>query len=218
MAIKIVTPPANEPISLVEAKLHLRVDSDNTADDDLINFLITAAREYAENFTGRCLFTTEIDAFYDAFPPSEFQLGPVNYQLANVLYPSGGCIWLPRSPVQTIEFVKYYDSNNTLQTLDPSLYLLDNVSEPSRLVPTYAQKFWQFTLPIPNAVQVRLKVGYDDSNSALVPASIRQAIKMMIAAWYEFREAAVLPPRGTIQDLPPVIAADRLLWQERVWR
>ncbi|MGA0587269.1 head-tail connector protein [Dyella sp. KRB-257] len=40
-----------EPVSLDEAKLHLRVD--DTADDSLITPLITAAREHVEKFIKR---------------------------------------------------------------------------------------------------------------------------------------------------------------------
>jgi uncharacterized phage protein (predicted DNA packaging) len=42
-----------EPISLQEAKKHLRVEFDD--DDDLIQGLIVAAREYAEGFMNRPL-------------------------------------------------------------------------------------------------------------------------------------------------------------------
>jgi uncharacterized phage protein (predicted DNA packaging) len=47
----------SEPISLQEAKKHLRVEFDD--DDDLIQGLITAAREYAEVFMNRPLVEKE---------------------------------------------------------------------------------------------------------------------------------------------------------------
>lgn len=50
MPLQLLTPPTAEPVSLVEAKLHLRVDFND--DDALITSLITAARQAAETITG----------------------------------------------------------------------------------------------------------------------------------------------------------------------
>ena len=55
MPLQLVTPPAEEPVSLAEARLHLRVDF--TDDDALITSLIAAARQAAETLTGRQFVT-----------------------------------------------------------------------------------------------------------------------------------------------------------------
>lgn len=46
-----------EPITLAEAKAHLRLDADLTEDDGLIVTLITSAREQAEHQLGFALAT-----------------------------------------------------------------------------------------------------------------------------------------------------------------
>ncbi len=55
MRATLTVPPAGEPLTLAEAKLHLRVDLSD--DDALITALISAAREQAEFLTGQRLIT-----------------------------------------------------------------------------------------------------------------------------------------------------------------
>ena len=66
MSLQLVTPPTGEPVSLAEAKLHLRVDVDD--DDALIGSIISAARQAAETLTGRQLITSRWKLVLDAFP------------------------------------------------------------------------------------------------------------------------------------------------------
>jgi len=56
------TSDGNEPVTLTEAKNWLRLDSDLSADDTLIEMLIADARIYCENYTNR--FFTEGTAVY----------------------------------------------------------------------------------------------------------------------------------------------------------
>jgi hypothetical protein len=56
MPLQLVTPASEEPVSLAEAKLHLRVESDD--DDALIGALITAARQAAETLRPAVSSTT----------------------------------------------------------------------------------------------------------------------------------------------------------------
>ena len=66
MSLQLVTAPTEEPVSLVEAKLHLRVDF--SEDDLLITALIAAARQAAETLTGRQLVTARWKYILDSFP------------------------------------------------------------------------------------------------------------------------------------------------------
>ncbi len=57
MKAQLITPPATEPVTLADAKLHLRVETEMEEDDDLIAALIVTAREQAEHLTGLRLIT-----------------------------------------------------------------------------------------------------------------------------------------------------------------
>ena len=69
--------PATEPLTLVEAKLYLRVDG--ASEDSLITQLITSAREIAEAYLRRSLITQQWKLTYEEYFPQRVYLsmGPV---------------------------------------------------------------------------------------------------------------------------------------------
>lgn len=184
------TPAANECVTLAEAKAHLRVD---VADDDaLISALITASRQEAEHKMGRTLVETVWELQLDGFP-------------------ADGCMRLHNPPVTAVTSVKYYDSANALQTLDPSYYVLDTASEPARLVLAYG-KSWPATYARPGAVQVRYTAGLPAAEKAKVPEVIKAWIKLRVGTLYEHREQ--IAAGVSIAEIPFV---DHLLAPYKVW-
>lgn len=163
MAYKIITPPSEEPVSLSEAKQQIRVDGSD--DDALISSLIVAARQMAENETGRALCTQTRECIKDYFPHDFILRG---------------------APIQSIVSVSFIDSDGNDQVLDPIDTLLDKDSEPGYLVPAYGRD-WPETLPVPNAVRVRYVCGY--GSAADVPQLIKQWMYLVIGAMYAQREA-----------------------------
>jgi uncharacterized phiE125 gp8 family phage protein len=61
-----LTPPAVEPVTLAEAKQHLRVDTDT--DDGYISSLITAAREWCEAYCDETFIHAQYRMTLDSFP------------------------------------------------------------------------------------------------------------------------------------------------------
>ena len=194
MPLLLTQAPAEEPLTLAEAKIDMRVDEDFTDHDALIEALITAAREYAELICRRALITQKWQLTLDQFPAPNMNIGSANWygpQWGNTPGPlttlqiegrSGSEIWLPVSPVQSIESVTYIDSLGALQTLANTEYKLDKISSPARVVPAYG-KAWPSTRNEINAVQVNFTSGY--GAQADVPRGIRAAIIMHCKAHYE---------------------------------
>lgn len=71
-------PPAVEPLSLEEVKLHLRNNPGDTSEDkDIIAPLISAAREYCENYCGKSFAEQSITAYPEVSGTATLPRGPV---------------------------------------------------------------------------------------------------------------------------------------------
>ena len=169
MSLQLVTPPAVEPVTLAEAKAHLRVDFSD--DDALITTLIAAARQQAETITGRQFCTATWKLNLDAFP--------------GYGYAALGGILLPKAPVASITSIQYLDMGGSLQTLSNTLYAADLANEPARVTPVFGQ-IWPVTLPQINAVQITFVAGY--GVAAAVPEGIKAWIKIRVASMFANRE------------------------------
>lgn len=216
MPIKLNTQPAVEPVSIDEAKLHLRVTHDD--EDTLIATLISAARLHAENYCRRAFVTQKWDLYLDAFPRQNFYgvlpgYAPLDQFIPTVLQAQrgysirfrGGKIELPFPPLASVDSLKYLDKTGALVTMDPSLYTVDGISEPAVLTPAPDQ-YWPDTQNILNAVHIAYTVGYGDAQA--VPAGIKAWMLLRIGALYENREEVIVGTRITVADLSFV---DRLL-------
>lgn len=165
-SLAVATQPTVEPVTIDEAKAHLRVD--HADEDALIHGLIRAAREYVENVTARTLITTTYDLSLPAFP-------------------SCGYIEFPRSPVQSVTSVTYRDSAGASTTWGTSNYLVDTAGLVGRLVPAYGVSWPSFTAYPVNPVTVRFVAGYGAAGD--VPEQLRQAMLLYLTHLYENRSA-----------------------------
>jgi uncharacterized phiE125 gp8 family phage protein len=161
MPLRHIVPPAEEPVSLGEARAHLRLES---GEDDYLSDLIAAARRHCESFQGRAYITQTWDLYLDRFPI--------------------GCIIVPLPPLQSVAFIKYRNSSGVLQTLDPSEYVVDAFSEPGLIFCAYGRS-WPSTYPEANAVQARFICGY--GLAADIPEHIKRAILLKLADLYDNR-------------------------------
>lgn len=198
MALRLITAPAVQPLTLEEVKEHLRVDY--TDADALITAYIEAATSYVQGrngFTGRALVTQTWELVIDHFPLHEIKI--------------------PLPPLQSVESIKYDASDGLETTLATDQYWVDDVSEPAWIVPITGG--WPTgVLSAINAVRIRFVAGYpatDDSPPDLrgnIPGAIKQAMLLQIGNFHEHREENIVGL--TTMKLP--FASENLLRPFRV--
>ena len=193
MPIQLVTPPTEEPVSLLEAKLHLRVEFDE--DDMLIASLITAARQAAETLTGRQLTTARWRQVLDCFPGPSLMGVPAGQAFTL----PGHAILLAKAPVQSGVSINYLDMGSVNQTMPALTYTVDVACEPARITPVFGQ-IWPICLPQIGAVSVTFDAGY--GTAAQVPEGIKSWIKLRVGSLYAHREEVAALSRGRIESLP----------------
>jgi uncharacterized phiE125 gp8 family phage protein len=192
MPLQLITPAAEEPVSLAEAKLHLRVES---ADDDaLIGSLISAARQAAETLTGRQFVTARWKLVLDSFPGPSLMGVPAGLPFSL----PGHAILLPKCPVQSVFAIRYLDMAGTTQTMPRVDYTADTACEPARVTPVFGSA-WPVSLPQIGAVTLVFAAGYGDAAS--VPAGIKSWIKLRVGSLYAHREEVALLASGKIESL-----------------
>lgn len=161
---ELVTGPTAEPLTLAEAKKQLEISATDTSHDAQLQAAIAEARQQWE---------------YDTDSVTCFQTWKV--QVSGL----PDRIALPKRPISSITHIKYYDGNNTLQTLSTSLYQL-HINE--------IRYAYQATLPATasrwDAWQITYRCGYSQDGT-LVPAIAKRAMLMLIGYYFENRDMLV---------------------------
>ena len=131
-------PTAQEPVSLSEAKTHLRIISDD--EDNYIAGLISLAREYCENFTGYSLIASTYLLTLPAFP-----------RFAKPAF-------LPCPPLTRVDWIKYKDKAGVQKTLTENEdYIVVTGISPSPVIPVPGSVWPADVYGVPDAVQIRTK-------------------------------------------------------------
>lgn len=175
MTIIEITPPMVEPLTLVEIRAHLRLDSEE--EDVLLLALATVAREHLERETG-------------------LVLAERNFRLCLDDWPADGIVTIPRGPVGVVTAVTVYDGEGEPQAVDLDGHLLDGQARPARL--------WLWDVPQPgramNGIEVEFSAGFGESGQD-VPETLKRAMLLHVAAMFACRgvvavdaQPAVVPP------------------------
>jgi uncharacterized phiE125 gp8 family phage protein len=175
-----IAAPSAEPVSLDEAKAHLRLDG--TAEDALIGALISAARLHVEAATGRALCTQVWEEQFDAFPEDT------------------AFVELPKPPLSSVQQVAWLDATGAMQqalladfqTIAP----VGPFAQPGSVGPKSGKSWPTGLSEQPLSARIRFVAGYGDAAS--VPAPLKAALLLVLGDLYQNREAQIVG--STVSD------------------
>ena len=181
MSAILLTPPSIEPVTLADAKHFLRIEHDD--DDDVIEALVAAARAHVEARTRRALINQ-------------------TWRLTRDVWPAAGRLPILPVPLREVTAVGIYRDDGMLQMLDIDMFHIDTVSAPAILA------FQRGALPAPGrisgGIEIDIQVGYGDAAED-VPAPLRQAIRLLVAHWYENR--GLIAASGEVASMPVSVSS-----------
>lgn len=171
MGLKRTSDAAKEPLTREEVKQHLRIT--HTDEDDFLDALIKAARQYAEERTGRQLITATWKETRWCFPEWQWTLD--------------------RPDLIAVSSIVYTASDGTSTTMPSSDYTVSTNGHRGVVIPAWDTS-WPAARYTLDAVAITYTAGYG-ATPASVPQAVKQAMLMLIGHWYEHREASLT---GTI--------------------
>lgn len=166
MAAILLTPPVIEPLTLIEARAFLRVKHGD--DDAVIMALIAAARVHVEAMTRRALLAQSWRFVLDAWPR--------------------GGRFAPRiGPLRALIAARVFDADGAARAVDAESFVVD-VAANVIAAPCFAA-------PVPGRGRAHAGIALDvlcgyGTDAADVPADLRQAVRLLLAHWYDNRTAS----------------------------
>lgn len=195
--LKVTTAATTEALTEAEIRNYIRVDIPGEL--GLLHLLRKAARQMAENYTGRYLLSQTVTLCIDA-----------NNQITDPLWEGTkvgpdinfykNYITLPGGKVTAVNSVKTYDDADTATTMSTSKYYVDLVREPARVVLRTGET-WPTALRVANAIEIEYVVGY--ATPGAIPEDIRIGMLQHIAYMYDQR--GDMKDEGQARSLPPIV-------------
>jgi len=184
MNLKLISGPTQKPVTLAEAKSHLRVVQDN--EDALIESLIVAAREWCEDFQNKSYLTQTWKLTFD-----ELQFGTIE---------------IPKPPLQSIDNIVLVETDGTENSVTD--YEVDDNSTPGRLL---INSYPDVEMQKMSGLQITFTAGHQTADD--VPEKVKSAIKLLVGHWYKNREAVIKGsvPRPLKMAVKSLLSQDRVV-------
>lgn len=157
MRFEVLTAGTFDAIDLSNARMHLKIPTNITAEDDLIRSYISSATKYFEKQASVAVATSTWAMYLDTFPIDDM-------------------ITINKNPVTSITKVEYYNESNVLTNdlVENTDWIGDTISKPARIYMKSSPSIYER----PNAIKITFVAGY--SSMALVDDRIKQAIRLLI--------------------------------------
>lgn len=185
--LSFVAPSMLSPVTLDEAKAFLRVQTDD--DDATITVIVNAVKDWIEQHAGVILNQRQLTVSYPTFGPR---------------------VPIVQRPLVSVDTVVYDDLAGAVVTLASNEYRLRDFAGMQTIVPLAGHP-----LPMTNAedgaVRVTITAGY--ASNADIPAPIKQAALLLIAHWYDNRDAVTA---GAMVELPFGVAELLMPYRRRM--
>jgi uncharacterized phiE125 gp8 family phage protein len=179
-----IVEPEKQPVSVLEVKQQLRIESCMTEDDGYIERLIKVATEYCETYCDMTFITSKWKMRMDQFPNVMNLPKPPAYP-----NPEDGGLDV------AIKYVAPSDCDPQID-LEPDQYRVDFATVPGSVY-TKCDGGWPSVTWDYGSVEVEWWAGFGPDETD-VPEKIRHAILMLVGQHYERRLAAEC---GTIETL-----------------
>lgn len=182
-----VSNPDIEPVTLAEMKTHLgEFDSVTDRDSDLES-LITAGREWAEEYTGRALVDQAWRLTIEQTPTTPVDAVSTPSRMVGLYTPRAKSeILLRRSPILTVDEVVTIDAAGAETVIQADTYQLRLAASKYPKIVALNAGTWSAEV-----TQITFRAGYADrlaspqQDATVIPERYKQAIKLWVEANYD---------------------------------
>jgi uncharacterized phiE125 gp8 family phage protein len=189
----LVTAPASQPLDLVAAKAHLRMDAADTDQDDTLNLLIETTAQQLDGpagILGRALIAQTWTLYLDRFPGHHGVWSGLRRNCRH------DAIRLPLPPLISLVSITYLDGDGVRQTLPVGQYDV-RAGEAAIVQPAYGCS-WPCARYDSRSIAITFTAGY--GAPADLPKPLISAMLLMMGGLFENREDTVVGMRAAMVE------------------